>query len=112
MTQTVGHIAKDIAVDKDKGRNPSTYVSARALSAASEQITVPAAATRVLLEVTADTYVAFGANPTAAVPTDLDDGTANERIGNSEGKWFYVNGVAKIAVYSASGIVTASFYND
>lgn len=112
MAGTVVSFVKDVASDKDKGRNPSQYVSARALGGSSEQVTVPTGATRVLVEVTTDMYVAFGSNPTAAVPTDIDDGTANERVGSSEGKWFNIQGITKIAIIGASGIATFSFYKD
>lgn len=114
MAGTLGNYEQDNWIDKGGARNPCTYVSSRVLAGGThEEITIPTGAIYVLLEVTADTYVLFGASPVAAVPTDLDDGTACERIGSSEGKWFICGNVAKISVVSAgAAIVTASFYKN
>lgn len=119
MANTLTSLSKDIFADKDKARSPSTYVSARLLAANThEEMSVPTGATAVLLEVTSDTYVLFltAAQVTAgilfaAVPTDLDDGSACERLGNSEGKYFLTAGYTKISFISAgTPIVTGSFY--
>lgn len=92
----------------------SDHVCARATVTTSEQITVPAGANMVLLSGTLPFHVAFGTNPTAAVATDLDDGTANELINPASpdsSRMFNVNNVAKIAVAAASAtLVTAAFF--
>lgn len=113
MAGTLESFSSDVNLSKDFARYPSKYVSARVLAAnASEQVTIPTGAVYAWIEVTADVYFAFGSNPTAAVPTDLDDGTANERIGNSEGKPLKVDQLGgKLAFVSAGvAIVTVSFY--
>ncbi len=96
------------------GRRPADYVSARAAVTSSEQITVPALATIVVLSGTLPFHVAFGSNPTAAVPADLDDGTANELVNPAtpmESRSFQVTPGTKIAVAAAtSALITASFY--
>lgn len=101
-------------MDGSGARRPSDYVCARAGVTTSEQITVPAGATHVILSGTLAFHVAFGANPTAAVPADLDDGTASELVNPAtpaESRTFMVSGIAKIAVAAAtSALITASFY--
>lgn len=101
----------EVMADGSQAIRPSDYVSARVLAAnASEQITVPEGATHVLLQGTADFYAAYGANPTAVIPSDTDDGTSNELNPTMR---FLGRGVfAKIAVISATAnaIVTASFW--
>ena len=92
-------------------RNPD-FVCSRALAANThEEITVPASACFVVFSATAsaDFYAAYGANPTAVVPGDVDDGTSNELNPTLR----YIKGVAKISVISAASagcIVTAAFY--
>jgi hypothetical protein len=96
------------------GRTPSGYVQARAAVTSSEQITVPAGATHVIFSATGAFHVAFGADPTATVPADTDDGTASELVNPatpSESRTFYISGVAKIAVAAASSVmITAAFF--
>lgn len=102
-------------MDGSGARRPSDYVCARAAVTTSEQITVPAGATHVVLSGTLPFHVAFGENPTAAVPADTDDGTANELVNPAtpaESRTFMVSGIAKIAVAAAAAtVVTASFYS-
>jgi hypothetical protein len=88
------------------------YVNARLLAAnTAEQISVPTNAKYVNLYCTHATYVAYGTNPTAVIPSDTDDGTSNEglQIGNN---WRHLDSDAKLSVISATvnAIVTASFY--
>lgn len=89
---------------------PPAYVNSRALAAGvAEQISVPATATHVLLQATADFYAAYGTNPTAVVPGDVDDGTSNEL--NPTMRYLGYGQNAKISVISAATcIVTASFW--
>jgi hypothetical protein len=72
--------------------------------------TDPTAANFVRIAVTEDTYVNFAG--AAAIPTDLDDGTASELLPAKSWHWFYIRGVTAISVITnaATGIVTASFY--
>lgn len=103
-------------MDGSGARRPSDYICARAGVTTSEQITVPAGATHVVLSGSLPFHVAFGENPTATVPSgDLDDGTACELVNPAtpvESRTFIVSGIAKIAVAAASAtVVTASFYS-
>lgn len=104
----------DVAPDASKARRPSDNICARAGVTASEQITVPTGAAYVVLSGSLPFHVAFGANPTASVPADTDDGTACELINPAtpvESRTFMVTGITKIAVAAASSaMVTASFY--
>lgn len=104
------------ALPNNGARKPSDWVCARASVTTSEQITVPAGATHVVLSGTLPFHVAFGSNPTAAVPADNDDGTANELVNPAtplESRMFQVSGVAKIAVAAGTAaLITASFYKN
>jgi hypothetical protein len=102
--------------DGSDARMPSDYVCARAAVTTSEQITVPGTGTKiVVMSSTLPFHIAFGSNPTAVVPSDLDDGTAHELVNpNSpiQSRTWQVQGGSKIAVIAASStMVTASFYN-
>jgi len=61
-------------------RNPSQYVDGFALSAStSERIAIPSGASRVVISATANIAVSFGdSSVTAAIPTDITDGTCSE----------------------------------
>ena len=100
--------------DGSGARRPSDYVSARANVTTSEQITVPAGAELVILSGTLPFHVAFGANPTATVPSDTDDGTACELVNPATpdaSRTFMVTAGDKIAVAApVAAAVTASFY--
>lgn len=97
------------------GENPRsapTYVCARLLAANThEEITVPAKAAYVRLAATDNIYYIFGAN--AAVPGDIDDGSACELL-KTQGDAEYLiipPGATSLSVISAgTPIVTASFY--
>ena len=96
-------------------RRPSDYVSARAAVTTSEQVTIPDGADIVVLSAALPFHVAFGANPTAAVPADTDDGTAGELVNPAspiEARTFIVTDVPKLALAAASAtMITASFYS-
>lgn len=100
--------------DGSGARRPSDYINARAGVTTSEQISVPTGATHVILSGSLPFHVAFGDNPTAAVPSDTDDGSANELVNPATpaaSRTFIVSGVAKIAVAAASStVITATFY--
>lgn len=100
----------EVMADGSLALRPADYVNARSLAAnTAEQISVPSTASHVLLQCTADFYAAYGANPTAVIPSDTDDGTSNEL--NPTMRYLGVGQVAKISVISASNaIVTASFW--
>lgn len=99
----------------EPGKNPfavSGYTSSRLLAASThEEITIPAKALYVRIAATDDIYYSFTGN--AAVPTDIDDGSACELINKySGGEWRMVPpGATALSVISAgTPIVTASFY--
>lgn len=100
--------------DGSNARPLPQYVNARAAVTTSEQISVPDGARYVVLDAALPFHLNFGANPTAAVPTDTDDGTANILINPNapiESRTFIVQGIAKLAVAAASAtMVTATFY--
>ena len=100
--------------DGSGARRPADYVSARAAVTASEQISVPADATHVILSGTLPFHVTFGDNPVATVPADTDDGTACELVNPAspiESRTYMVKPGTKIAVAAATAaLVTASFY--
>lgn len=104
------------AINKYNGANIAvfpkpSYVNARALAAGvAESISVPSGANMVFLNTTAHTYVNMGG--TAAVPTDLDDGSASALLSDG-GQAYYLDGVTTISVISAgTPIVTATFYKN
>lgn len=105
-----------MGTEQGGGRVPSSYVCARAGVTTSEQITVPTGARYVILTGNLAFTYAFGANPTAVVPSDIDDGTASAMITPDqpiESRTFIVGSNAKIAVAAASSCsVTAEFYRD
>ncbi len=73
--------------------------------------TIPAGAAYVRLAATADIYYSFSGN--AAVPGDVDDGSACELIKQQGGAEFLIipPGATALSVISAgTPIVTASFY--
>lgn len=92
--------------------SPPAYVSARVLAAnTAKSITVPLLANYVLLSGNADFYISY--TTTAAVPTDLDDGSACELIKTNGGPVWRImsGGVTALSVISAGvAIVTAAFY--
>ena len=90
-------------------RRPADYVCGRVVAGSSEQVTVPTGAVYARVSVSATMTIAFGANPTAVVVADTDDGTASEQITANEAEWFYVKDIAKIAFFG-TGNVTVSFY--
>jgi hypothetical protein len=114
---TPGNLGINLAGEPDQNPiAPPQYVSARVLTAnTAEQITVPPNAALVRLSGNVDFYAAYGANPTAVVPADADDGSSNELIKQQGGAvWRMVQSIAKISVITAAaggGIVTASFYS-
>lgn len=100
----------------EPGSNPvdvPSYVSARQLAAnTAESITVPTGAAFVRLVGTGDFFYSFSG--TAAVPGDVDDGSACELIkAQGDPEWRKVpNGATTLSVVAASTpIVTASFYS-
>lgn len=99
----------------DNPFNAADYISAVVLAANTpKQITVPANAVKVRLAGTADFYAAYGANPTAVVPADADDGSSNELFKvNGGAEWRTVQSTKKLSLISAGTcIVTASFYTN
>lgn len=94
-----------------QSRGPSDYVCSRVLLAnVAERVTVPSTANFVVISGTSNLYVSFGGGGvTAAVPTDLDDGTASELNGAS----YYIDPATytNISVISAvDSIATLAFY--
>jgi hypothetical protein len=93
-------------------RNP-TYVEAVVLVAnTAQQVTVPVvvdAAAFILFTGNCDYYVAYGANPTAAVPSaSTTDGSSNELNPTQR---FLGTSVAKLSLISPQGgVVTLAFY--
>lgn len=86
------------------------YVDARVLAAASaKQHTVPAGMSFVQFSAEMPFYVAFGDNPSAAIPAaDVTDGTASLLSPT----WVQIIGVAKISLIArTAGVVTMSFYS-
>ena len=89
-------------------RNPD-YVDALVLVAnTAVQLTMPAGAAFVYMTSNCDIYVAYGANPTAVVPSvNVTDGTSNEL--NPAGR--YIEGVAKMSFISPQGgVVTVAIF--
>ena len=85
------------------------YVDVRVLTAGvAVQHTVPADARVVVFSSDADFFAAYGANPTATVPTiDVTDGTASEMNPTAR----FLKGQAKISLISGDAtIITMSFF--
>lgn len=96
-------------------RELSDYVCSRSAVTTSEQITVPAGATHVLISSNLPFAIAMGTNPTAVYPaSDVDDGTAHELINPetpAQDRMFQLRGAAKIAVAAGSAaVITAAFF--
>lgn len=90
-------------------RRLSTHVDSLAISAGvAEKFTVPALATIVRLSCSVDCYI--NGRGTAAVATDVTDGSASELVRAGEVE-LLVTPAQEISVISASnGLVTAAFY--
>lgn len=87
------------------------YVDARVLAAnTAKQHTVPTGAAYVYIAAEMPVYVAWGANPTAAVPAaDVTDGSGSMLLVRDT--WLLCSDVAKISLISrVAGNVTLAFY--
>lgn len=109
----VGNLS--VIVRDEPGENPrsaSSYVSARAFTTV-EAIAIPSGAKIVRLAGTVDFYFSF--TGTAAVPADVDDGTASELVKQqSNAEWFIIppDATAISLVAGSACVVTASFYTN
>ena len=88
----------------------STYINGRALAAnTNEDETVPSGAKIVAITPTVDCYIEPGG--TAAVPTDVTDGSGSLLIGAGQTRWFALDDVANIGLISAATcLVTLEYY--
>lgn len=111
MAGTLNGYFNDQSVNADAPRTPSTYVANRVLAGASEQITIPTGAIYARVSVSATMTIAFGANPTAIAIADEDTGAGSEQITPNEAEWYYVAGLAKIALFG-TGNASISFYKN
>lgn len=87
------------------------YVDARVLAAnVAEQHTVPAGAAYAYLTAEMPFFIAWGANPTAAIPgADVTDGTASALVVRD--LWLPCTDIAKISLIArVAGVVTIAFY--
>jgi len=76
-----------------------------------EEFTVPAGAKLVVLTGTIDFYVMFNALDTAAVATDITDGSASTLVPAGKRTLFALDGIEYISVAAAAGcIATAEFF--
>ena len=94
-------------------RDPSQYIDGFALAAStSERVALPSGATRVVISATANIAVKFGnSSITAAMPTDVTDGSGSEL--NPSGYLLneLASGVTHIAIISdATCLVSLAYY--
>lgn len=76
------------------------------------QYTLPASSEWVHLVGETPFYVAFGANPTAAIPgSSITDGTASMLVANPSVRWVNVKGVAKLGLIArAAGNISIEVF--
>ena len=87
------------------------YVDARVLAASTaEQHTVPAGMAWCYLSAEMPVFLAWGSNPTAAVPSgDVTDGTSSFLM--MRDMWLPCSDIAKISILArVAGVVTLAFY--
>lgn len=113
MTAAVGRLTT--VPFNDPGANPVDppgYCSSRLLAATTaESITIPAGAQFVRIAATADIFYSF--TGAAAVPADVDDGSACELLkvqSNAEWRKIPAGATALSVISPGTPTVTASFY--